>query len=70
MTSRERVKAAFAHQEMEQAENFPVVSDEMVEFYKQKMAIYCGNNRAIKVSPGYFGLGDANNIPGPNLKKP
>ena len=55
---------------MEQVEDFPVVSDEMLEFHQQKMAMYCGNNRAIQVSPGYFGLGDANNIPGPNLKKP
>ncbi|MDR2484800.1 MAG: methyltransferase [Treponema sp.] len=55
---------------LEQAEDFPVVSDEMLAFHTRKMAVYRKNTRAIQVSPGYFGFGDANNIPGPNLKKP
>jgi uroporphyrinogen-III decarboxylase len=55
---------------MEQAEDSQVASDEMIEFHKHKMAVYKSENRAIQVSPGYFGLGDANNIPGPNVKNP
>jgi hypothetical protein len=54
----------------EQAEDFPVVSDAMIEFHKQRMKAYRGSERAVQASPGYFGLGDANNIPGPNLRKP
>jgi hypothetical protein len=55
---------------MEQAEDSQIASDEMLEFHKQKMTAYKSENRAIQVSPGYFGIGDANNIPGPNLKNP
>ena len=47
-----------------------MVSDEMLEFHKGRMAVYARGSRAVQASPGYFGLGDANNIPGPNVKHP
>jgi hypothetical protein len=55
---------------LDQAEEHQVVSDEMLEFHKKRMAVYRKSGRAIQVSPGYYGLGDANNIPGPNIKNP
>jgi hypothetical protein len=55
---------------LDQVEDFPVVSGEMLEFHKSRMAVYAKENRAIQASPGYFGFGDANNIPGPNVKHP
>ncbi|MHC6202671.1 uroporphyrinogen decarboxylase family protein [Breznakiellaceae bacterium SP9] len=54
----------------DQVEDFPVVSDAMLDFHKKRMAVYTKGTRAIQVSPGYFGFGDANNIPGPNVKHP
>jgi len=55
---------------MDQAEDCQIVSDEMLAYHKEELERYRGDNRAIQVSPGYFGLGDANNIPGPNVKHP
>jgi hypothetical protein len=55
---------------LDQVEDFPVVSDAMLAFHKTRMAVYAGGSRAVQASPGYFGLGDANNIPGPNIRHP
>jgi hypothetical protein len=55
---------------LDQVEDFPVVSGEMLEFHKKRMAVYAKGSRAVQASPGYFGFGDANNIPGPNVKHP
>lgn len=54
----------------EQLEDFPPVSDAQIAYHKElfeKVKVY---NRAILVVPGGSGLGDANNIPGPNVKHP
>jgi hypothetical protein len=55
---------------LDQAEESPVVSDEMLEFHKKYMPACKKGGRAIQANLGYYGLGDANNIPGPNLKNP
>ena len=55
---------------LDQIEEFRVVSQEMIDFHKKRMEIYGKQDRAIQASPGYFGLGDINNIPGPNLGEP
>ncbi|MDR3170159.1 MAG: methyltransferase [Treponema sp.] len=55
---------------LDQVEDYPIASDEMLAFHLKKMGEYKNEKRAIQVTPGYFGLGDANNIPGPNVKNP
>ena len=55
---------------MEQVEDLTVVPQEMIDFHKKRMEIYCNGNRAVQAAPGYFGLGDANNVPGPNISYP
>jgi hypothetical protein len=55
---------------LDQTEDHQVVSDAMLEFHKKRMAVYRKGSRAIQASPGYYGLGDANSIPGPNIKNP
>lgn len=54
----------------ENVEDYTRVSDAQISFHKKVLEEVKGYNRAIQVGPGYFGLGDANNIPGPNLKDP
>lgn len=53
-------------------EDNQVAGDAQIAYHKKVLAELKknGNTRAIQVGPGYFGLGDANNIPGPNLKHP
>ena len=51
-------------------EDYTLVSDEQIAYHKKVLEEVKGFGRAIQVAPGYFGLGDANNIPGPNLKDP
>lgn len=50
--------------------DYMLVSDEQIAYHKKVLEEVKGNNRAIQVGPCYSGLGDANNIPGPNLKHP
>lgn len=52
------------------AEDYMPVSDEQIAYHHKVMAEIKPLNKAIQVSAGYFGLGDANNIPGPNIKHP
>lgn len=51
-------------------EDYTHVTDEQIAYHKKVLAQVKGSQRAIQVGLGYFGLGDANNIPGPNLKNP
>ncbi len=53
-------------------EDYMLVSDEQIAYHHKVMDELKanGNTRAINVGPSYTGLGDANNIPGPNLKHP
>lgn len=51
-------------------EDYPIVSDEQIAYHKKVFEQVRGSQKAIQVSPGYYGLGDANNIPGPNVKSP
>ena len=53
-------------------EDYMLVSDAQVAFHKQKMEELkaAGNHRAVQAAICYAALGDANNIPGPNLKHP
>ena len=51
-------------------EDYTRVTDEQIAYHKKVLAEVKGSQRAIQVGPGYFGLGDANNIPGPNLRDP
>lgn len=55
---------------MEQVEDMPAISQEMIDFHTEPMGIYRKGERAIQAAPGYFGLGDANNVPGPNIFHP
>lgn len=51
-------------------EDYTRVSEAQIAYHKKVLEEVKGYNRAIQVGPGYFGLGDANNIPGANLKNP
>ena len=51
-------------------EDYMLVTDEQIAYHKRVLENVKNGMRAIQVAPGYFGLGDANNIPGPNLKNP
>jgi len=53
-------------------EDAAIVSDEQIAFHKNLLAKFKaeGNERALQVIQGYYCLGDANNIPGANLKNP
>ena len=51
-------------------EDYMLASDEQIAFHRKKLAEYKPLQRAIQVIPGYSCLGDANNIPGPNIKHP
>ncbi len=54
------------------AEDYMLVTDEQIAYHHKVMDDLKknGNTRAINVGPSYTALGDANNIPGPNLKHP
>ena len=41
-----------------------LITDEQIAYHKKVLESVKGDMRAIQVAPGYFGLGDANNIPG------
>ncbi|MDO4617137.1 MAG: uroporphyrinogen decarboxylase family protein [Lachnospiraceae bacterium] len=53
-------------------EDYMPVSDDQIAFHHKVMDELKanGNTRAVNVGPCYSGLGDANNIPGPNIKHP
>lgn len=51
-------------------EDYMLVSDEQIAYHKKVLNEVKGYGRAIQVGPCYTALGDANNIPGPNLKDP
>ena len=44
--------------------------NDQIAYHKKVLAELKPTGRAIQVGPCYAGLGDANNIPGPNLKHP
>lgn len=52
------------------AEECQIISDEDLAYYKKKVDEYKADGRALVISPGYYALGDAANIPGPNVKNP
>lgn len=52
------------------AEDCQIISDEDLVYYRKKADEYKGCGRALTVAPGYYALGDAANIPGPNIKHP
>lgn len=54
----------------ENTADYMMVSDAQLAYHKKVLQEVKGSNRAIQVGPAYTGLGDANNIPGPNLKDP
>ncbi|MBQ9061244.1 MAG: methyltransferase [Eubacterium sp.] len=51
-------------------EDYMPVSDEQIAYHHKVMEEIKPLNRAIQVGPCYSCLGDANNIPGPNIKHP
>lgn len=50
--------------------DYMLVTDMQIAYHKKVLADVKKYNRAIQVGPCYAGLGDANNVPGPNLKHP
>ena len=52
------------------AEDYMAVSDAQIAFHKKFFESVKGYNRWINVGPAYMAAGDANNIPGPNIKHP
>lgn len=52
------------------AEDCQIISDEDLVYYRKKADEYRESKRALTVAPGYYALGDAANIPGPNIKNP
>ena len=52
------------------AEDYMPVSDEQIAYHKKVLAELKPTHRAINVGLCYSCLGDANNIPGPNIKHP
>ena len=55
---------------MDNVEDYMLVSDDQIAYHKKVLEQVKGDNRAIQVGPCYAGLGDANNVPGPNVKHP
>ena len=55
---------------LDNAEDCQVVSDETISYYKGVIEKYKDSNKAVTIAPAYFALGDAANIPGPNIKDP
>ena len=51
-------------------EDYMIVSDAQIAYHKKVYEEVKGAQRAIQIGPCYAALGDANNIPGPNLKHP
>ena len=51
-------------------EDYMLVSEEQIAFHHKVMDEIKPLGRAINVTPCYAGLGDANNIPGPNIAEP
>lgn len=54
----------------EQLESYPPVTDAQIAYHKKVYEETRGTNRAIQVGIGGSGLGDANDIPGANVKNP
>ncbi|MCI1304890.1 MAG: methyltransferase [Lachnospiraceae bacterium] len=52
------------------AEDYMPVSDAQIAYHKKMLAELKPLNRAIQCIVGYSCLGDANNVPGPNIKHP
>ncbi len=52
------------------AQECQIISDEDIAYYNKKVDEYKADGRALVISPGYYALGDAANIPGPNLRNP
>ena len=52
------------------AEDYSMVSDKQVAYHKKILEEVKGLNKWINVGPAYTGAGDANKIPGPNIKHP
>lgn len=55
---------------MDQCEECTIITDEEIEYYKAQIAKHKASGKALLISPGYYALGDAANIPGPNLRNP
>ena len=51
-------------------EDCQVISDEDLAYYRKVADKYKESGRALTLSPGYYALGDAANIPGPNIRNP
>lgn len=51
-------------------EDYMPVSEEQIVYHHKVMEEIKPLQRAIQVGPCYSGLGDANNIPGPNIREP
>lgn len=47
-----------------------MISDEDLAYYRKVADKYKESGRALTLSPGYYALGDAANIPGPNIRNP
>ena len=52
------------------AEDYMPVSDDQIAYHKKVLADTKHLNKWVSVGPAYMGAGDANNIPGPNIKHP
>lgn len=52
------------------AEDYMPVSDAQIAYHKKLLEEFKPRNKYIQVCPAYMGAGDANNIPGPNIKHP
>ena len=52
------------------AEDYMPVSDDQIAFHKKVLSEVKDLNLWVSVGPAYMGAGDANNIPGPNIKHP
>lgn len=51
-------------------EDCQVISDDDLAYYRSVVDNYKDSGKALVISPGYYALGDAANIPGPNIKEP
>lgn len=54
----------------DQIEECQIITDEDLSYYRNIVDNYKESDRAFVISPGYYALGDAANIPGPNVKEP
>ena len=55
---------------LDNVEDYSLVSREQILFHKALLKQVKDQKKAVQVGPAYMGLGDANNVPGPSLKKP